>query len=359
MTRHRLLRRSLPLLGGLSLLPGCTSSEAAQSDTGASSNPTTTADDGTQTGGSQAEDTTSALDTGASSGAAETAGADSTTGDSGCAGTCVAAVPDGWFGPTVHARLAAGAATPPCPDDYPTPGPTLVEGFNEPGPAQCDCSCTLMAGSPCTATLTFHTDDCEGYAYGMDSVSLGPECNPTPIVNELSSVELYAGNGGSCQKEDTEFVPPISWDATIQTCRLPEETPLACNDGASVCLPAAPEGFENKWCIYKQGEVECPVADFTEKLVFHTNAEDTRDCSSCSCSSPGGSCSEGTLQLFDEPDCAGEATQEVVLSADLCQVLNAASFAADFGGEQACSVTTAPVASGSATPVGPFTFCCG
>ncbi len=94
--------------------------------------------------------------------------------------------------------------------------------------------------------------------------------------------------------------------------------------------------------------------------MFHANAENTRECSDCSCSSPTQGCSDGSLLLFGGPDCTGEPLQEMeLLNPGYCDIVNAVSFVADFGADEACSVTTAPEPTGSATAAGAFTFCCG
>ncbi len=352
--RDEICRHSLQLLGGISLASGCGGPKAS-GDTGSTD---TTASDSGQTSTGQTDEGISSITITPTGGSADstTAGADSTTGDPSCQGTCAAPAPDGWFGPTIYARLADVTSLPACPAEYPNPGPTLLEGFHDPGPAQCDCSCTLMAGAPCSAQVRMYNGGCAGYWANQQPA--GETCTNYALVNRGARIYSYNyGNPGSCQKEDTEFVPPVAWDGAIRTCRVPE-TPLSCNDGAGVCLPAAPEGFESTWCIYKDGDAECPGGDFGNKFVFHTNAMDSRECTSCACGTAGTSCNDGVVQLFDDADCEGMPAQELPLNGS-CQVLNALSFAGSFSDGPPCPVTTMPEPMGEVAAVGPFTFCCG
>ncbi len=65
--------------------------------------------------------------------------------------TCTAEPESGWFGPVVYARVAPGQAAPECPPAVPEAGPTLVDGFVDPGPAICECSCEAPAAQNCSA----------------------------------------------------------------------------------------------------------------------------------------------------------------------------------------------------------------
>lgn len=348
--------RSLPFFGGcLGLMQGCTSSDGA--------NDTSTTDastgGGTSTGPgstSNADSTTAVAETTANGSTSDATAGTSTGGDPSCAGTCRAPAPEGWFGPTIYARVADVMAVPDCPEEYPNPGPTVLDGFHDPGPAQCDCSCNLMAGTPCSLNITQYTANCSSWLY---STQAAENCTNTALSGavRIFTSYYYGGGGGTCQKENSEFVPPVAWDGAIRSCRLPE-APLSCTDGG-VCLPPAPDGFESAWCIYKQGDVDCPGGDFGNKSVFFTNAMDTRECSSCSCGTAGTSCNEGVLQLFPGPDCAGSPTQELSASNGLCQNVTAGSFAASFSEGPPCPVTSIPEPMGEVAAVGPFTFCCG
>ncbi len=348
--------RSFPVFGGcLGLIEGCISSEGGGdiSTTGETSeggtNPSTVGVDSTT-------DPTTSTSTSTSTG---TPGDDTSTGgDPSCPGTCAAPTPEGWFGPAIYARVGELAAVPPCPEDYPNPGPTVLDGFNAPGSAQCDCACNFMAGTPCDLDVTLYSGTtCQVW---LNSQQAGETCSGA-LIGESLQVRVgynYGGQQATCQKEEAEFIPPVEWDSAIRSCRLPE-TPLACNDGAGVCLPPAPEGFENAWCIYAQGDVACPAGDFSNKSVFFTNAMDTRECSSCSCGTAGTSCDDGVLQLFAGPDCAGSPVEEITPGGYVCHDVTAGSFAASFSAGPPCPVTSIPEPMGEVAAVGPFTFCCG
>lgn len=355
--RDGLILRSLPFFGGLTILPGCTNTSGSN-DTSSTTDASTSAEGGATTSTGLTDATTGIGSATDATAADSTTGVGATTGDPNCAGTCAAPPPEGWFGPTIYARLPDASTLPDCPDEYPNPGPTLLEGFHDPGPAQCDCSCTLMAGTPCSGTLRLYDSACAGYGWYTQQAT--ENCTNYALVDRGIRVYSYNyGTPGTCQKEASELIPPVAWDGAIRSCRVPE-TPLSCNDGAGVCLSPAPEGFESAWCIYKQGDVECPGGDFGNKFVFNTNAMDTRECSSCSCGTAGTSCNEGVIQLFDDIDCAGMPSQELPIDGGgACTVISADSFAATFSDGPPCPVTSIPEPTGSVEAVGPFTFCCG
>lgn len=191
-----------------------------------------------------------------------------------------------------------------------------------------------------------------GYDYVVDG------CLNTPIDGLLRfrSYEDYYGGGGMCEKTEEPDIPMFAWAATIATCRIPDTAMLCGDDG--ICIPPAPEGFEAQWCMYQQGDLECPAGPYPNKIVFWSGYDDTRDCSNCTCGTTGSSCEDAQLLVFEEPDCAGVPIVTLPANALECTEVVGASFAADMGAEAACPVTSDSVAEGAIAPTGPFTFCC-
>ncbi|MBC8069432.1 MAG: hypothetical protein IAG13_13935 [Deltaproteobacteria bacterium] len=338
-------------------MPACSSSNNSPTDTSAtgdSSSSTTNEPSTTLTTAASEESGTSSTTTDADS----STSLDST--DTGVPGACPEGSlcgtepPEGWFGPTIIARVAAGETAPECPEEFPDAGPGLFAGFADVEDAECACECEPPAAPNCNAQLLQRGNNCIGY---QNFFSPGATCTNTAI-DGYAELNIYAGyyyGGADCTASQTAAIPPIGWEATISTCRL-SETPLSCQ-GTKVCIPPPAENFEDTWCIYQQGDLGCPAGVFNTKSVFFTGAEDTRDCSNCNCGTPGSSCGEGQLLGFDTMDCAGEPS--VVLEANgSCGEVDITSFAMEYPGSDTCPVTTQPQPIGDAEPTGEFTFCC-
>ncbi len=348
---------SLPLFtGALAFLPGCPADSGMNTETSGS----TGDGSGSSTGGSATLTTSTSMSESSSSESSISTTADTstsspeTTGDPECGGgTCGSPAPSGWFGPTIYAAVGAGAELPACPAEYPDTGPTVLAGFNAPAATTCDCTCTLSGGGGCNGGLQTHAQaDCYDWI-GYSNITEG--CTNVAI-NGFVTAYAYGGYPPpTCMKDTTEEIPPVAWDATIRTCRL-SETSLSCNDGG-VCLPPPPEDFEATWCIYQQGDVECPAGPFGNKQMFYTGVEDTRDCTNCTCGTAGTDCQNGEVQIFAAPDCAGEPVATVPFG-NVCTAAVGNSVAGDFGGQAPCPINTAPMPEGDVAATGPFTFCC-
>jgi hypothetical protein len=375
MMRDGLVFRSIPLVtSGLAFLPACNDGGTANNDDDNSTDATVTA---SETGSSEGPDDSSGDDV---STLDDSSSSEEDTGDPQCGGenTCGALPPIGWFGPVVYARVQPGDAPPECPPEVANPGPTVVDGFVDPGPAFCDCTCEISAPQTCNGNMFTSAEDdcsqdCDYYYYGMygyygGGCYYGGYGYGTSITDGCQNVELegfvrfssyesygyYGGGGSSCEKEETDTIPPFAWAATIATCRIPE-TALTCDTG--VCVPPAPDGFEAKWCMYQQGDLECPSGPYPNKTVFWSDVEDTRGCSNCQCGVASSSCEDAELMVFGGPDCAGEPIAYIA-SDNTCTAAVGQSVAGTYNSQDPCPVTEAPVPQGTIAPTGPFTFCC-
>lgn len=320
--------------------------------TGASATPSTSLDEGEDDG----DDGSSGIadDDGtitASSNASDTAGEETGDPECGPAAACTAPAPDGWFGPTIHARTS-GPEFPACPDGYADPGPTVLEGWGDPGPAICDCECPLSQAQTCTAYMYSHsTMQCQEY---LQYANVTENCSTVP-VSGFTTFQAYPQNQPFCEQMKTEEFPPAVWDATIHSCKLSAPGP-SCGGGERQCTPLPPEGFSAEVCVYQQGDLACPAGDYSTKYMFYTDVEDTRDCSNCTCGQPVANCS-ANMVVFDGPDCAGDPVASVP-STGVCTTATGGSIAMELAGNEGCAVTTMPEPMGAIAPVGEFTFCC-
>jgi hypothetical protein len=292
-------------------------------------------------------------DDGSSGPAGSSDGADSSSGEvgeCGAEGQCGAPAPIGWFGPAIFARVLDVAPPPDCPAAFGAAGPTVLEGWNDPGPAVCECECSLSADLACSSSV---------YSYSNASCSQGGYYSP--VTTGCTNFDIsggvyfysYVQNFPTCMQQSNDFLPPAQWDASIRSCKLEAEPTVACGDGG-VCLPIVPEGFEPAMCIYADGDQACPPGAYSNKLSFFSNYEDTRACSSCSCGAAPSTCQP--MQVYEQPDCEGLPVTEVMPNGS-CTPATGASVAQAID-ESSCPVTSAAEPMGAIAPIGPFTFCC-
>lgn len=396
---------SIPMFAGvLAFLPACpgdnvtTQNDTSSSDT---SGEATSAESGSS-------ETTSATTDPPPSTTADTSG---TTGDPVCV-TCGSEPPEGWFGPVTYARVSRGQQVPECPPELPDQGPILVDGFVDPGPAICECSCEAPPAANCYAYMigasnygygetgyaesgyyygetgynesggggsggyggtygyggsTYGYAESYGGSYGYEEsgggycwggyTQVNANCVNVEIDGEVAfqSYDKGYGGGGACMKNQVEEIPVTEWAETITTCRFAENAPQ-CDEGG-ICIPAAPEGFESKWCLYRAGDHECASPEFPNKSTFWSGVDDTRACTSCSCGGAGSTCDAAQLDVFAGPDCEGEPIATLDANAGCVDVVGG-SIAPAAGGGATCPVTEESMPEGTVAPSGPFTFCC-
>ncbi len=355
--RDGFLFRALPFFNGvLAFLPACGASDDAPADTDTATGDESSSTSASTTSSTTQNPTTTQTSEETTDPTTETTLDSSETGEPGVCpegSLCGSEPPDGWFGPTIIARVTSEETAPECPEDFPDAGPDLLEGFAGADPANCYCECESPASPNCYANLRVRgPNSCVGY---IDYLSVDAVCQNFEIDDAFSELNVYGYNPGMCTAEQSALIPPISWDASITTCGL-TGSPLSC-EGNGLCIPPAPEGFESVWCIYQQGDVGCPAGIFNTKHVFFSGATDSRECGNCTCASTANICNEAELLAFTDLDCAGEPA--AVLEANgSCLDISAQSIALQFPGAESCPVQSEPQPMGTADPTGEFTFCC-
>lgn len=355
--RDGFLIQTLPFFrGALAFLPGCSPTTKVDDTNGTdatgSASMTMTTTEGSESTTEDPTTSSSTMSTTATTTETMTTAVDTTeTGDPQCGGgTCVAPVEDGWFGPTVFARLPLDGELPSCTPEFPDAGPTLLEGYQDPGPATCDCSCELQMAPNCNGQMvSYSTANCGTW---LESIQVSANCTNINITSS-ARFSTYGYGVGICDETEIEDIPPVPWDATIRTCRVPENA-LTCDTG--VCLPQLPEGFEANWCMYRQGDFECPAGEYANKSLFWSGAEDSRACSNCTCGTAGTNCNDSQADVFAGADCEGNPV--ATLNANQCTNVTGLSVAGTFGATEACPVMTPPEPMGTVAPMGEFTFCC-
>lgn len=310
----------------------------------------TTTTDGSDTGSASMSSTSATA--GSSSVGDSSAGSETGDPECGPASVCNEPAPSGWFGPAVFARVTEGEDAPACPAEYPEAGPTVLEGYADPGPAICSCECDLSMAQSCSSYVYGHsTASCNTYnVYSATSEN----CTNVALTN-YAQFYAYLQNNPFCMQNKSEEFPPVQWDASITSCKLPV-TATACGDGG-VCTPLPGGDFEAPVCIYKQGDEACPAGVYDTKVSFYTGVEDTRECTNCTCGTVQPNCNNLTLDLYNGTDCAGLPTNSLTANG-ACESAAAGSVAVPPAADDGCPVQTAPEPMGSIAPVGEFTFCC-
>lgn len=271
-------------------------------------------------------------------------------------GQCGAVVPEGWIGPVVRSVTAQDATPPDCPEAWPDKDLTFFDEYIEPGPSSCACTCEVDYVDLCYTGLWRHDGSatCESYTefLALD----GGACQTiTPTTGSLDLEVIGAGAPDCGPVMDTD-IPEPSWGNLVTACRL-DGDPEPC-DPDGICLPPVPDGFDPGVCVYRQGDEACPGDPWTVRaLVYNGVAEDTRNCSPCSCGDVGALTCAGVVTPFASDDCSGSEGTSV--DPDSCGTVDAAaSVRLEFDGPQTCEMLTDTMLQGAIDPGPVFTYCC-
>ena len=196
---------------------------------------------------------------------------------------CVDAAPSGWTGPIA---MSSSAATN-CSGLFDRPAFT-AGAEPQAAPAQCSaCTCqgscstfvdfSVSPGNMCGAATACTT------SVNGACVEITPQCLQMATV---ASLETRLPNAGTCTStEQKATIAAPSWKTQVAACGLRAAgTAAAGCDAAQLCLPAAPgAGLAADYCIWREGEADCPATTYTERSVYYRELQDTRACTACSC----------------------------------------------------------------------------
>jgi hypothetical protein len=342
---------SIIVLPVLALL-GCPAENRGEEDTQtdtlvSATNPTTpSTTDPTSTS------TTDDSETAGSSGGEESSTSGEPADPCGVGRACLNPPPLGWIGPVVIARGDAADALPSCIDPYPGNEITRLEGFNDPGPAQCECECGLNAGACGTWYQTGSASTCNS---SFTQAAEGCFQLPTPLSNGSLYTYAYAqGGAAACNQQASETIPEIPWDAVVKGC-TGGYSDESCDTSDRICYQLPAEGFEQQVCYIAQGDLECPPGtDFAEKTVRFSAVDDTRECTNCQCGTISYCLDE--YEYYTTNDCSGAAAGTVP-NAVCTPGVTAVAVNYDFSGAS-CPVTSMSEPEGAITTVDPWTYCC-
>lgn len=330
---------------------------------GPTSGPTTTPTSGPTTAPTTDGPTTVDPDTtDTETGTTDPSDTDETTGPAACGGgnVCVEEAPAGWAGPVVWAETPTTEDAPPCPAAYPELAFEALDDLQA-APAVCDCECGSAVGASCAAViLEYHGSD-GNCLTPNDEFTMTATCSSAPsgLNGEHWQVDDPGVSGGSCTPSGTTDLPAAGWNSASTVCGGTRPVAGVC-DGGESCIPAPPEGFEARACVWQTGDLECPSGAFSDRFVRHTGIDDTRNCQTCTCGSPEGECN-GTVALFNS---CGNTTGvgSVPIGGGSCVgTVGGGAGGARHGSLSVSNVSCEPsvgTAIGEAEPDDPYTLCC-
>lgn len=302
------------------------------------------------------EPETGSVDTSASDPATSDMTASMTSDDSsgGCAGggTCGAIAPDGWIGPFALNTASPPNASQQCPQGWTDHGGAFLDLVA--APATCACNC-VPAAATCTAEVTYYSDS--GCTMAVEMGASSGMCDGLSTETDHSHVRAVGTPSGvGCTPAEQYVVPPTAWNEASVMCS-PPELPV-CDEG--VCLPATPTGFEDRWCVMKDGEHACPAGPYSMQRLRHRSLMDTRTCTPCGCNVQGTATCPGPLREY-QLACTIEL-DEIPMDGQ-CRLSFASAFSAwnvrlDGVAASFSCANNNPTPVGEAIPTDPVTLCC-
>ena len=253
---------------------------------------------------------------------------------------CTPQPPAGW---TLVALSTSGAS---CGGAWTAQPTTLQGGMNAPAP-NCGCACGTPAGVSCAIEFE---NGCPVTVANLASST----CVATGSQVNFPGGGTYSVSGGSCAPEPTSSVPPLTWANTLTSCNAALPVVQGSCSTGNLCAPPVPSGFQ--LCATQSGDVACP---FGMKHTEYTGDDDTRGCTTCSCGAASAVTCGGSIEEFTVNNCTGSYTNVSlpIAGGGTCQGSGASLeyIQSTSGGSCAAS---GGMATGSAAPTGPVTFCC-
>jgi hypothetical protein len=272
--------------------------------------------------------------------------------------SCVAAAPDGWTGPL--ALYVGSDATPTCSGNY---GSEALRGGSAVNatPAVCSsCSCTPQTAS-CASYLGFgfgaqsNCSDAGCMALiGASCVEVAPSCL-TGMSTAYVQTQFPPGTSSCAPSTQTPAIADASFSDHVLGCGASDGLRRGGCSPGNLCAAATP--FTGPFCIVKAGDLACPSGPYSDRRVYFTAIDDTRDCGACAC---GSDCSY-TWKIFDDADTTCATPLATQSGAGSCTMVTPSSGKLRVGASISGTGTCAPSggqATGSAAGAGATTACC-
>jgi len=279
--------------------------------------------------------------------------------------TCAAGAPAGWQGPVslFEATGSPPAPSPACPSPFST---DAFDGNADPSApvAVCACSCGVPTGLSCgPVSVSFYFDlSCNNLCAGSPiAVTPGNSCFAGCPGAQTARAVPSTATGGTCAGQLTKSIPTFSWGAVSRGCALAQAGDSGGCSSGSACVAKPGSPFLGSLCVWQAGDVACPGGAYTVKHLSFTGVDDSRDCTSCGCNAPTGVTCNVTVSTFTSGACPGSAAGTIPATG-ACVTAPGTSSEVQASGSSAGAGSCAPKAvspTGSVTPTGPITACCG
>lgn len=304
-----------------------------------------------------------------------------------CSGACLPAI-EGWLGPMLVAIGAKPWEMPACPQGYESSEFGGIEPIAP--PAECSpCACSGSQGGSCsprsvTTPIIVSDNTCAAVLVGSFGGSWGSypaggfkdgTCAAFDVIGNPSikralysnaAIGAWQSSPGACVASGGKStVDPLSWGKLARACSPLIATAGACALGET-CGSTEP-GFSS--CIARNGAHECPAG--LNRHEVYGAANDSRSCSSCSCSAPTGEMCAWTFDAFEAENCQGLPIASLDVSpgfspnvtAGACEPINPASIVRSVMANEKPNTSGSCAPSGgepigSVTPQDPVTICC-
>ncbi len=270
-----------------------------------------------------------------------------------CPSACLAPAPPGWTGPSAVFRGLLEGGLPPCPDAYPKYELDAHEGLDA-GSAVCSCGpgtrsvhCKVVVHQADDSLCSTNVQT-SNFTFGSSTVCFAPSMAyysvPPPTIASAS-----------CTFDASAVVPPLTFEAQSISCGMLGD--VVC-PGRPDCrnAPVAPSAPFDRFCIHRDGEVDCPSADYAQRFVAYSDKADTRACTPCS-GDAGAACGTDFVQgsTCDAGGTTDPADGTCLASGAAQSVLALSTLGPQ---PRPCSAFQESAPVGEAHSSSPVTFCC-
>lgn len=272
---------------------------------------------------------------------------------------CVEAPIAGWNGPAIFYEAASTATPPACSGGYANTALNLHGGLSG-GNATCTCSCGAAAGTTCgSATVGGYLDSaCTAI---RNNEMLAPNaCATVAVSSNYYYLDVPNVTGGSCAASLAKNIPPATWSTQFLTCTGTQAFTSTGCAADQVCAPRPSAPFDAQVCIYASGAVTCPSgSSYSNRFVRYASFSDTRDCSTCSCGAPTGSCG-GHVDFITSTSQGCNLGPKATITPGQCVALSITTTDLNKyvpAPAPTCAASTGAL-TGALSPTGATTFCC-
>jgi hypothetical protein len=271
---------------------------------------------------------------------------------------CSPAAPSGWQGPVVFKESDGDAS---CTGAFDR---EAWRGGNDPQAEPASCSaCTCDGGSSCASAIDFVSsgeEQCGGTSCSTSINQACAEISPACLADLTTAyVKTKVASGAGCQPSEQHADKPApQWRTHALACSPAKASSGGCAKD-EVCAPAADGGggFEDRYCVYRPGEHDCPES-FSDRRVYHRAFADTRECSACSC---GGDECQYRWRVYNADDASCSTPLLELSNAGQCVQVNPKDgklrVGAMISGGGACKASGGE-SSGDVSADDPVTLCC-